>query len=72
MASTPPLSGGSVELRYDPEDLSRIDVYLNGTKAGVATAVRHAPPHPPRRSPGRTGQTGPDGDRLPRHGGNRP
>jgi hypothetical protein len=23
--------------RYDPEDLSRIDVYLNGTKAGVAT-----------------------------------
>ena len=35
-------------------------------------AVRHAPPHPPRRSPGRSGQTGPDGDRLPRHGGNRP
>ena len=35
-------------------------------------AVRHAPPHPPRRSPGGTGQTGPDGDRLPRHGGNRP
>jgi len=37
MASTPALVGRRVELRYDPEDLSRIDVYLNGTKAGVAT-----------------------------------
>jgi len=33
----PALVGRRVELRYDPEDLSRIDVYLNGTKAGVAT-----------------------------------
>jgi len=77
----PALVGRRVELRYDPEDLSRIDVYLNGTKAGVATPFvtrRHthrAVPQaarPPRRSPGGTGQTGPDGDRLPRHGGNRP
>ncbi|MGO9332464.1 MAG: DDE-type integrase/transposase/recombinase [Acidimicrobiales bacterium] len=33
----PALVGRRVELRYDPEDLSRIEVYLNGTKAGVAT-----------------------------------
>ena len=33
----PSLVGRRVELRYDPEDLSRIEVYLNGTKAGVAT-----------------------------------
>ena len=68
----PALVGRRVELRYDPEDLSRIDVYLNGTKAGVATPFVIAPPHAPGRSPGVTSQTGPDGDRLPRHGGNRP
>jgi len=67
----PALVGRRVELRYDPEDLSRIDVYLNGNQGRRGDAVRHAPPHPPRRSPGGTGQTGPDGDRLPRHGGNR-
>jgi len=33
----PALVGRRVELRYDPEDLSRIEVFLNGTKAGVAT-----------------------------------
>ncbi len=33
----PVLVGRRVELRYDPEDLSRIEVFLNGTKAGVAT-----------------------------------
>ena len=33
----PALVGRRVELRYDPEDLSRIEVYLSGTKAGVAT-----------------------------------
>ena len=30
----PALVGRRVELRYDPEDLSRIDVYLNGTRPG--------------------------------------
>ncbi len=33
----PALVGRRVELRYDPEDLSRIDVYLEGKPAGVAT-----------------------------------
>ena len=28
--------GRRVELRYDPEDLTRIDVYVDGTAAGVA------------------------------------
>jgi putative transposase len=32
----PALVGRRVELRYDPEDLSRIDVYLEGRPAGVA------------------------------------
>jgi putative transposase len=34
----PALVGRRVELRYDPENLTRIDVYLNGRPAGVATA----------------------------------
>ena len=33
----PAFVGRRVELRYDPEDLSRIDVYLEGKPAGVAT-----------------------------------
>jgi len=33
----PSLVGRRVELRYDPEDLSRIDVYIEGRPAGVAT-----------------------------------
>jgi putative transposase len=33
----PALVGRRVELRYDPEDLSLIDVYLEGRPAGVAT-----------------------------------
>jgi len=48
----PALVGRRVELRYDPEDLSRIDVYLNGTKAGVATPFvtrRHTHRAVPRR-----------------------
>ena len=32
----PALVGRRVELRYDPEDLTRIDVYVDGTAAGVA------------------------------------
>ena len=57
----PALVGRRVELRYDPEDLSRIDVYLNGTKAGVATAFvtrRHthrAVPQAARAKPVPTG-----------------
>ena len=33
----PALVGRRVELRYDPEDLTRIDVYYEGKAAGVAT-----------------------------------
>ena len=57
----PVLVGRRVELRYDPEDLSRIDVYLNGTKAGVATPFvtrRHthrAVPQAARTEPTPTG-----------------
>jgi putative transposase len=57
----PVLVGRRVELRYDPEDLSRIDVYLNGTRAGVATPFvtrRHthrAVPQAARTAPTQTG-----------------
>ena len=36
----PSLVGRRVELRYDPEDLSRIDVYFDGACAGVAVPFR--------------------------------
>ena len=32
----PALTGRRVELRYDPEDLSRIEVFLDGQPAGAA------------------------------------
>jgi putative transposase len=57
----PVLVGRRVELRYDPEDLSRIDVYLNGTPAGVATPfvtrrhVHRAVPQATRAEPAPTG-----------------
>jgi len=57
----PVLVGRRVELRYDPEDLSRIEVYLNGTKAGVATPfltrrhVHRAVPQADRAEPAPTG-----------------
>jgi putative transposase len=51
----PALTGRRVELRYDPEDLARIDVFLDGKPAGAAVPFiigRHvhkaiAPPDPP-------------------------
>jgi putative transposase len=36
-AVDPTLVGRRVEVRYDPEDLTRLDVYLNDRPAGVAT-----------------------------------
>jgi len=57
----PVLVGRRVELRYDPEDLSRIDVYLNGMKAGVAPPfvtrrhVHRAVPQAARAEPAPTG-----------------
>jgi putative transposase len=35
-AVDPALTGRRVELRYDPEDLSRLDVFLDGRPAGAA------------------------------------
>jgi putative transposase len=55
------LVGRRVELRYDPEDLTRIDVYLDGRPAGVATPfvtrrhVHHAVPQAARPEPDPTG-----------------
>lgn len=45
------LVGRRVELRYEPEDLSRIDVFLDGHPAGVATPFvtrRHVHPAVPQ------------------------
>ena len=71
-AVDPALAGRRVELRYDPEDLTRIDVYLDGKPAGAATPfvtrrhVHRAVPQaaPPRRRPHRR--------RLPRPGRRHP
>ncbi len=59
-AVDPSLVGRRVELRYEPEDLSRIEVYFDGRPAGVATpfvtarhvhrAVPQAEPAPPEQS----------------------
>jgi len=57
----PSLVGRRVELRYDPEDLTRIDVYIEGKPAGVATPFvigRHthrAVPQAQRPAPEATG-----------------
>ncbi|PZR79131.1 MAG: hypothetical protein DLM65_11415 [Candidatus Aeolococcus gillhamiae] len=52
----PALVGRRVELRYDPEDLTRLDVISDGRPAGVATPFvlgRHVHPAVPqaRRDP---------------------
>ena len=50
-AVDPALVGRRVELRYQPEDLTRIDVYLDGKPAGVATPFvtrRHVHPAVPQ------------------------
>ena len=66
-AVDPALVGRRVELRYDPEDLTVIEVFLDGKPAGP----------PPRSSPAGTctapsrrppARSGPDRDRLPRPG----
>jgi putative transposase len=48
------LVGRSVELRFDPEDLTRIDVYDHGIPAGTAVAFvigRHVHPAVPQAAP---------------------
>lgn len=47
----PSLVGRRVELRFDPEDLSAIDVFFEGRAAGVATPLvigRHTHPAVPQ------------------------
>ena len=60
-AVDPALTGHRVELRYDPEDLSRIDVWLDGKPAGKAVPfitrrhVHRAVPQAARPDPVSTG-----------------
>jgi len=60
-AVDPALTGRRVELRYDPEDLTRIDVYLDGKPAGAAVPfvtrrhVHRAVPQAARPAPAATG-----------------
>ena len=60
-AVDPALTGRRVELRYDPENLTRIDVYLDGRPAGTATSfitrrhVHRAVPQAARPEPDPTG-----------------
>ncbi len=60
-AVDPALAGRRVELRYDPEDLTRIDVFLDGKPAGAATPfitrrhVHRAVPQAARPDPAPTG-----------------
>lgn len=59
----PALVGRRVELRYDPEDLTRIDVYLDGRPAGVATPFvtrRHVHPAVPQAARPEPAATGVD------------
>jgi len=62
-AVDPALVGRRVELRYDPEDLTRIDVYLEGCPAGVARPFvtrRHVHPAVPQAARPEPEQTGVD------------
>jgi putative transposase len=60
-AVDPALVGRRVELRYDPEDLTRLDVFLDGRPAGTATAfitrrhVHRAVPQAAQPEPDPTG-----------------
>jgi putative transposase len=60
-AVDPALTGRRVELRYDPEDLTRLDVYLDGRPAGQAVPfvtrrhVHRAVPQAARPDPDPTG-----------------
>jgi putative transposase len=60
-AVDPALTGRRVELRYDPEDLTRVDVWLDGRPAGQAVPfvtrrhVHRAVPQAARPEPAATG-----------------
>jgi putative transposase len=62
-AVDPALTGRRVELRYEPEDLSRIDVFPGGTPAGTATPFvtrRHVHRAVPQAAPAQQAPTGID------------
>jgi putative transposase len=62
-AVDPALTGRRVELRYHPEDLTAIDVYLDGKPAGTATPFitrRHVHRAVPQASPPPAPATGID------------
>jgi len=62
-AVDPALTGRRVELRYDPEDLTRIDVWLDGKPAGQAvpfTVRRHVHRAVPQAAPPPPAATGID------------
>ncbi|MDQ6782964.1 MAG: Mu transposase C-terminal domain-containing protein, partial [Actinomycetota bacterium] len=62
-AVDPSLVGRRVELRYDPEDLTKIDLYYEGRPAGVATPFvigRHTHRAVPQAAPPAPAPTGVD------------
>lgn len=63
----PALIGRSIELRFDPEDLTRIDVFDHGIPAGVATPFvigRHVHPAVPQAAPPPAEDAGPGIDYM--------
>ena len=60
-AVDPSLVGRRVELRYDPEDLTRIDVLLRGPPGRGGHPVRDRTPHPSGRAPSRPARPAPTG-----------
>ena len=62
-AVDPALAGRRVELRYDPEDLTRIEVFLDGKPAGAAVPFvtrRHVHRAVPQAAPAEPAATGID------------
>jgi putative transposase len=62
-AVDPVLTGRRVELRYDPEDLTAIEVFLDGKPAGAATPFitrRHVHRAVPQAAPAEPAATGID------------
>jgi len=66
----PFLAGRKVELVFDPFDMTRMDVYWQGRKAGVAVPQVNRPARPPQGAAGRgrPGPRGADRHRLPAAG----
>ena len=65
-AVDPALVGRRVEVRYDPEDLTRLDIYLGDRPAGCRGPVHDRPSRRQDRAPSRPPGHRGDRDRLPR------